>query len=364
MKTRHFLTFLCLSFFTQTNSVAQNLIKNASFEASIPLPYKHFKKPSPFFRTAKHVDFILFSKGFSTVLNSTPDVITSDNNMMEFADFKNFHFTNFKAKTGKQAIGIRVLGCKVSEICCREFIQIPLSDTMKYKRKYHVEYWASRMAGSPAIPLSILFAKDSLSFNPMDKKVQLKAQWSTDSVVGTNAFEWVRIADTIMAAENYRYMIIGNFINEDHKTQQKIIETDNLNPFSYYFIDDVSVIPLESMQRMMPTLSLSDVNFQTGTWQLRPIVFPVLDSLARALKAYDNYKIELLGHTDNTGATTSNQILSEKRAQAIKSYLVKKGISAEKIIAQGKGETEPIRENDTEQGRKMNRRVEIFVKKE
>lgn len=75
------------------------------------------------------------------------------------------------------------------------------------------------------------------------------------------------------------------------------------------------------------------------------------------------YKIEISGHSDNTGTDELNDRLSQQRAEAVRNYLIGKGIAAETMTAKGYGKRKPIADNDTEEGRKKNRRVEIkFIK--
>jgi OOP family OmpA-OmpF porin len=70
-------------------------------------------------------------------------------------------------------------------------------------------------------------------------------------------------------------------------------------------------------------------------------------------------RIEVRGHTDATGSAESNRVLSEKRALAVRDYLIAQGVSADRITARGFGEDFPIAPNDTREGRAKNRRVEI-----
>ena len=72
-------------------------------------------------------------------------------------------------------------------------------------------------------------------------------------------------------------------------------------------------------------------------------------------------RILITGHTDSQGADMYNQVLSEKRAASVKAEMVKRGIAADRIETNGKGESEPIDTNDTEEGRQNNRRVQITV---
>jgi OOP family OmpA-OmpF porin len=96
---------------------------------------------------------------------------------------------------------------------------------------------------------------------------------------------------------------------------------------------------------------------------VKPAAAADLDKLAGGilgLKALDG--VEIVGHTCSLGTDAYNQKLSERRAAAVKDYLVKKGVPAGKITTSGKGETQPIASNKTEADRKKNRRVEVTVK--
>ena len=81
-----------------------------------------------------------------------------------------------------------------------------------------------------------------------------------------------------------------------------------------------------------------------------------------ALIKTNNFKIELFGHTDNVGENKYNLQLSQKRADAVRKYLIEKGIPSADISALGEGETKPIESNDTEKGKAKNRRVEVKFK--
>jgi outer membrane protein OmpA-like peptidoglycan-associated protein len=88
-----------------------------------------------------------------------------------------------------------------------------------------------------------------------------------------------------------------------------------------------------------------------------------LDKGAQILKAHPAINISIEGHTDNTGTAAGNQKLSEKRAAAVKNYLVKKGIDADRMSASGYGQTKPVADNKTSAGRASNRRVEFKIAK-
>lgn len=86
-----------------------------------------------------------------------------------------------------------------------------------------------------------------------------------------------------------------------------------------------------------------------------------VDKLAQSLNEYPGTNIEIVGHTDNVGKADYNQKLSERRANAVKSFLVSKGVSGTRLHTVGKGMLEPIADNTTEAGRAQNRRVEIVI---
>jgi outer membrane protein OmpA-like peptidoglycan-associated protein len=110
------------------------------------------------------------------------------------------------------------------------------------------------------------------------------------------------------------------------------------------------------------TIVISDLLFDVGKHELKAGVKKILDSLVMQLTTKRFLKMEISGHTDNTGNEKTNQILSEARATAIKDYLVNNiPASAEKITAAGKGQNFPIAENVTAAGKQKNRRVEIVI---
>ena len=86
-----------------------------------------------------------------------------------------------------------------------------------------------------------------------------------------------------------------------------------------------------------------------------------LDNLAANLASFGDSKLMLIGHTDAVGDDGYNQTLSQRRALAVETYLVQHGVPSTRMVAAGRGETEPIASNDTEAGRQQNRRVEIAV---
>ena len=108
---------------------------------------------------------------------------------------------------------------------------------------------------------------------------------------------------------------------------------------------------------------INNILFETNSANLKGSSKTELDKLVVVLNKYTNGILIIEGHTDNTGDADYNLTLSTKRAQSVKSYLISKGISEDRLIAKGYGQTLPVASNDTEAGRKQNRRVELILTK-
>ncbi|MEO7960305.1 MAG: OmpA family protein [Ginsengibacter sp.] len=105
-----------------------------------------------------------------------------------------------------------------------------------------------------------------------------------------------------------------------------------------------------------------NVFFATGSAKLLPKSFNSLNDVVQVLKDNATYKIDVDGHTDNSGGDELNQKLSESRANSVKEYVISKGIDESRIVATGYGETKPIADNKTAAGRSKNRRVEMRLR--
>ncbi len=116
-------------------------------------------------------------------------------------------------------------------------------------------------------------------------------------------------------------------------------------------------------QQQLDDVLIQDmIHFQTGKADISEDSLLLLDRLAKVLKGCPDMQVEIVGHTDNVGDLTSNQQLSEARANAVKQALVERGLSPDSIIARGEGETQPLVPNDSDRHRQINRRIEITVK--
>ncbi|HKL62821.1 MAG TPA: OmpA family protein, partial [Woeseiaceae bacterium] len=94
---------------------------------------------------------------------------------------------------------------------------------------------------------------------------------------------------------------------------------------------------------------------------LNPAFFDVLNSVAKVLDKYEQTVVEVAGHTDSTGTDEYNQRLSERRAASVARFLQSQGVMNQRIITVGMGESRPVADNSTAEGRQANRRVELTL---
>jgi outer membrane protein OmpA-like peptidoglycan-associated protein len=106
----------------------------------------------------------------------------------------------------------------------------------------------------------------------------------------------------------------------------------------------------------------SEVSFDFDSASLKSAFTPTLNKVSDVLQRYPKTVIHVVGHTDSVGSESYNQRLSERRAQSVVDFLASSGVNQGRLYAIGRGELEPRATNETEAGRQLNRRVELFVK--
>jgi outer membrane protein OmpA-like peptidoglycan-associated protein len=123
------------------------------------------------------------------------------------------------------------------------------------------------------------------------------------------------------------------------------------------FEKDVPLKPIKIGEKVV----MKNIFYEVDRYDLKPESKVELNKLATLLKNNATLQIEIGGHTDNTGKAEYNQKLSENRAQAVAGYLIQNGIAASRITTKGYGNTQPLTDNATEEGRAQNRRTEFKV---
>ncbi len=153
--------------------------------------------------------------------------------------------------------------------------------------------------------------------------------------------------------------IHGEVANEALRQQVVSEMAQALNPS--YTITNGLRVAVQEQSLMDQTLANRIVEFEPGSAVLRPVALPVLDDMARAMLQLSGKRFEVIGHTDGLGSRAGNVALSQSRAQAVKAYLVSKGVPMAAISTLGMGPDQPVASNDTDEGRARNRRIEFRV---
>lgn len=166
------------------------------------------------------------------------------------------------------------------------------------------------------------------------------------------------------------------FSGKCNKEQEhKVVEKEAIHDTVYVEVykekvDTLTIIKIDTVASIdsitttnYEMVSLPNVQFKTNEDILLPTSAKELQKLAEYLIKNEELTAEILGHTDNVGDSESNKILSQKRAESIKRFLVSLGVNGKRLAAIGKGDSQPKSSNDSEEGRLMNRRVEVRLLK-
>ena len=113
--------------------------------------------------------------------------------------------------------------------------------------------------------------------------------------------------------------------------------------------------------RSLFTKAMQGIQFETGKAVIKKSSYAILKQIAKVFIDNPTYQVEIQGHTDNVGNKDMNLQLSEKRANAVRDFLIKEGVDANRMTAVGYGDTRPVASNKTSKGRAQNRRVEFVV---
>lgn len=109
------------------------------------------------------------------------------------------------------------------------------------------------------------------------------------------------------------------------------------------------------------TFSFTNLQFEPAKADLKSASYVHLKNLVEVMKRKKDFKIQIAGHTDSDGEESANQLLSQKRAESVRNYLISQGIEANRIVAKGFGESHPVANNTSPQGKAQNRRTEISI---
>lgn len=351
----------------------QNLVPNGSFESYDDCPEEYVSHTQE--NTVRH---------WKSPNKGTPDY---------------FHSCSYKcgvplnwvgnadAYEGKAYMGIIACMQQIDphQIAYREYLRVELQDSLKAGEKYYATMQV-RLGLSCSMACSgvgMFFSASPMnSYESINYPV--KADIGKEQVIMDAKNEWTSICGIYEAKGNEKYLLIGNFLSnqqmEYKALDENLIPTPHISPMAYYYIDDVVVVPYNDSViydcefrestiaedfrgeiRTQKRMILKNLYFEIDEATILRESYFELDQLVYELRKKPRLKIAIYGHTDNSGSDAYNDTLSEKRAIAVRNYLLEKGISRFRISTKGFGKTQPISENITEEGKQKNRRVEIEV---
>lgn len=186
---------------------------------------------------------------------------------------------------------------------------------------------------------------------------------------------WQRVAGEFVADGGERFLTLGNFCAAAHSNPGVSDRLTGLLTGAYYYIDSVTLRCLDCdtadscaaepdpvPYSVGDSIILNDLFFEFDKSVLLQQSYHTLKQLLDLLDRHPAMRIEVQGHTDNRGAPAYNQRLSERRAKAVVDYLVGKGISPRRLQYKGYGDSRPVADNHTDEGRSRNRRVMFIIR--
>lgn len=370
--------FGALALLFSLSCFSQNLVLNPSFEETE--------------RCAEIIGgFNKNAKFWSTPTLGTTDLFNGCSNASVGMP-NNFNGSQ-SAKSGNNYAGLYML----SENNYREYIQGTLASPLEKGVKYTISFYLSLAEKSDfAIKnLGFLLTEEILN-TTISKEISAHKLHKLNIVNYSfysfenrkfykNNSDWTLVAMDFEAKGNEQFVTIGNFQN-NRKTKKRLVAGKSEYDMAYYYLDMVSIKPSSSLDKVAmpttpprlkedekvekPTAKIFDLNktyifenviFNFNSTELSKLAQAEIEAVYAFLKQNPSARIFIAGHTDNVGTPDYNQKLSQNRAFAVLDYFKTLGLSNNKISAKGYGATQPLKSNETEEGRAQNRRVAFKI---
>ena len=148
---------------------------------------------------------------------------------------------------------------------------------------------------------------------------------------------------------------------EDNRVEARTREAVAANTRAHVLEQELAVLKAQDTERGLVMTLQEGVLFEYDKADLKPGAMHSLEPLMTFLREHPDRTLLIEGHTDSTGSDSYNLELSQRRAEAVRNFLTSQGISADRILARGYGESYPVTTNTTEAGRQQNRRVEVVI---
>lgn len=342
---------------SEKDSIFRNLVINPSFEQIISKNGTNI---------IEKIDTINKLLGWRSPTQNKAMVYPSDSNNHVVDIYSPGQYV-FKARTGKNVVALKVYGRTYNyatghEEEDRSYILGELSDTLKIGQKYYAGFFIHyHCIGANRVGLT--FIKDRIK--KQSGLLLLKPVLYQKSIINYDIKNiWTIVVDSFIADNNYKNLLVGNFFLSDSTLRG----ADERHILAY--IDDVFVYEAKNknMTKRKSPISLpksfNNINFEYNSAKFDNNSQIILDSIAKIMLSYPEINILIKGHTSSEGAINHNQKLSELRANAIKDYLIIKGISINKLKAIGFGSSQPLVPESSEENRRINRRIEFEIIKQ
>ena len=145
---------------------------------------------------------------------------------------------------------------------------------------------------------------------------------------------------------------VGHYMDSQKKDLEKALAPER----------DAGAILVEKLPQNVVRVTMTDQTaFAVDSAEIKPRFYSTMDKISTVLNRYGKTELTIVGHTDSSGSSPHNQALSERRAQAVHNYFLQKNVVPQRLESQGLGESAPRASNATDEGRQLNRRVEIII---
>lgn len=332
-----------------------NMVPNPGFELISGQPERWFYTGT---------DFNLVFKEWKSPTAASPDVYHDLIPVPAYWKEKGFY--QLRPKEGKSMVGITLYGCNLGKLHCREYISVPLRDSLVIGQEYFLSFWLAPMAtGVQVKQIHVAFDRENNQVID-DRLLELKPLYelNMDSRPG-----WQKLSLQFYAETEARYLTIGNFKDDAH-TPTEHTGLNNQQPFGYYYLDEIvlkkipPILDREPIEEYDSTelnseasIEIKNIYFDFDESTLLPDSYQELNKLLGLLRSHPGMHIRISGHTDQVGSAAYNQLLSVRRARAVAAFLIRHYIEPKNLEVKGYGFDQPVASNADESGRQKNRRV-------
>lgn len=299
-----------------------------------------------------------------------------------------FRSSGKKPRTGEKYCGVRIYSTSEYLEYLENYLKRPLEAGKKYCCK--VFFKLNYKSGLATDAIGFKFSNNLLKFHYSSQYLPVPDIINRPKQILKETNDWMQLTGLYNAYGGEQYLIIGGFkaLGAQNKTKVAYNRKDE----AYYFVDDIfvwevandsdcicntitvpdslkdrpqrpKIEPDTSTYKVGKTFIIKNIFFDTDKAELLPKSYKALDSLVVILMDYPTMRIEISGHTDNTGSKERNIFLSKERAQAVVKYLKQFGIDSNRLEYEGYADTQPIDVNTTVDGRQNNRRVQFKILK-